>query len=153
MTEPVTFRATLELGGRTATGIEVPPEVVAALGGGNRPAVVVRINDHSYTSTIGTMGGRRLIPVSAENRAAAGVSAGDEVEVTLALESTPRTVEVPDDLAAAMTDTATRAFFDGLAPSHRKEWVRWVQEAKRPETRATRVAKTVEALAAGRKTR
>ena len=67
-------------------------------------------------------------------------------------DAAPREVTLPDDLAGALDDQA-RAFFDGLSFTHRKEWVRWVEEAKKPETRATRVDKTVEALRAGRRTR
>jgi uncharacterized protein YdeI (YjbR/CyaY-like superfamily) len=100
------------------------------------------------------MGGRAMVPLSAENRTAAGVQAGDEVEVALVPDTEPRTVDVPEDLRAAVAaNPAARATFESLAPSHLKEWVRWVTEAKRPETRADRLAKTVEALAAGRRTR
>jgi hypothetical protein len=152
--DAVRFRATVELGGKTATGFEVPADVVARLGSGKRPAVRVTVGAHTYRSTIAVMGGRFMLPLSAENRAAAGVAAGEEVEVDLAPDLLPRTVEVPDDLAALLAaDPAARSTFDGLAPGQRKEWVRWVTEAKRPETRADRLAKTVEALAAGRRTR
>ena len=78
--------------------------------------------------------------------------AGQEVDVRVELDTAPQETPLPEDLAAALDDAA-RAFFDGLAPSHRKEWVRWVEEAKKPETRAARVEKTAEALKAGRKTR
>lgn len=154
MSEAIRFSATVELHGKTATGIEVPAEVVERLGAGKRPAVRASLNHHTYATTLGVMGGRTLLPVSAEQRTAAGLSAGDEVEVALVADSAPRTVEVPDDLAAAVAaDPAAQATFDGLTPSQRKEWVRWVTEAKRAETRTDRVAKTVEALAAGRRTR
>ena len=157
MTEPgspVRFTATVELHGRTATGIEVPDDVLARLGAGKRPAVSVTLGGYTYRTTVGSMQGQAMLPLSAEHRAAAGVAAGDEVEVEVAPDLAPRTVEVPEDLAAQLAvDPAARATFDDLAPGQRKEWVRWVTEAKRPETRADRVAKTVEALAAGRRTR
>jgi Bacteriocin-protection, YdeI or OmpD-Associated/Domain of unknown function (DUF1905) len=150
----VTFRTTIELGGKTATGFEVPGDVVARLGPGKRHAVRVRVGGHTYRSTVAVMGGRFLLPLSAENRAAAGVAAGDEVDVELAPDLAPRTVDVPEDLAAVLSaDSAARATFDSLAPGQRKEWVRWVTEARKPETRASRLAQTVEALAAGRRTR
>ena len=145
------FRTTVELGGKTATGIEVPDDVVAALGSGRRPAVAVTIGAHTYRTTVAQRGGRYLVPLSAENRTAAGVAAGDEVDVDIALDTAPREVEVPDDLAAAMDDAA-RSFFDGLAYTHRKEWVRWIEEAKKPETRASRVAKAVASLRTGKRT-
>jgi uncharacterized protein YdeI (YjbR/CyaY-like superfamily) len=96
------------------------------------------------------MGGRFLLPLSAENRTAAGVAAGDEVDVDLELDEAPREVEVPDDLAAALAaDDAARQHFASLSFTHRKEWVRWVTDAKRPETRSNRVAKTAEAMRQG----
>ena len=150
----VTFRTTIELNGKTATGFEVPAEVVERLGGGKRPAVVVTAGEHTYRSTVGVMGGRSMVPLSAEHRAAAGVAAGEEVEVTLAPDTAPRTVEVPDDLASRLAaDPAAQATFEGATPAQRKEWVRWVTEAKKAETRADRVDKAVEALAGGRRTR
>jgi hypothetical protein len=146
------FRTTVELGGKTATGMQVPDEVVEALGAGKRPAVSITVGGHTYRTTVATMGGRFLVPLSADNRAAAGVAAGDEVDVEIALDTAPRDVPLPDDLRAALDDDAVR-FFDGLAPSHRKEWVRWVEDAKKPETRAVRIAKTAEALRTGKRTR
>lgn len=148
------FRATVELGGKTATGIEVPEDVVAALGSGSRPAVTVSVGGHSYRTTVARMGGRFLVPLSAENRTAAGVAAGDEVDVDIEPDTAPREVEVPADLADALAhDDAARATFDALSFTHRKEWVRWVEEAKKAETRATRLAKTVESLHEGKRAR
>ena len=103
------FRATVELGGKTATGIEVPEEVVAALGSHKRPPVRVTIGDYTYRSTVARMGGRFLLPVSAEVRAGAGVAAGDEVDVEVALDDAPREVTVPDDLAVALEAAGVRA--------------------------------------------
>src|ERR1700678_2802923 len=95
------FRATVELGGKTATGIEVPDDVVAALGQGSRPPVTVTVGGHSYRTTVARMGGRFLVPLSAENRTAAGVAAGDEVDVGIELDTAPREGEVPADLTEA----------------------------------------------------
>ena len=148
------FRATVELGGKTATGIQVPEDVVAALGSGNRPPVTVTIGGHTYRTTVARMGGRFLIGLNAENRTAAGVAAGDEVDVGIELDAEPREVEVPADLAEALAhDDVARANFDGMSYTHRKEWVRWIEEAKKAETRATRLAKTVESLRAGKRAR
>ena len=145
------FRATVELGGTTATGIEIPDAVIESLGSSKRPAVTITINGYTYRTTAARMGGRFLAPLSAENRAAAGVAAGDDIEVDIALDDTPREVTVPADLAAAF-DAESRAAYDALSYTHRKEWVRWIEEAKKPGTRASRVAKTVEGLRAGKKT-
>lgn len=141
------FRTTVELGGKTATGIEVPEEVVAGLGSHKRPAVRVTIGDYTYRSTVARMGGRFLLPVSAEVRKGAGVAAGDEVDVEVVLDDAPRDVAVPDDLAAALAALpGARARFDALSYTHRKEHVRAVEEAKAVATRERRIAKAVEAV-------
>jgi hypothetical protein len=144
---PVHFTATLELAGKTATGVEVPEAVVAHLGGGKRPAVKVTIREYSYRSTIAVMGGRFMLGVSAEHREGAGVAAGETVDVILERDAEPRTVDVPPDLAAALEAAGTRDAFDRLAFSHRKEHVRAVEDAKKPETRTRRIDKVVEMLA------
>src|SRR5690348_17158594 len=96
------FHAILQSHGKTATGIEVPEEVVAILGAGKRPPVRVTINGHTYRSTIAVMGGVYMLGVSAENRLGAGVAAGDELEVDLELDAAPREVSVPPDFAEAL---------------------------------------------------
>ena len=144
------FRTVLELGGRTATGFEVPPEVVAALGSGKRPAVRVTLAGFAYRSTVASMGGRFMIPVSAERRARAGVAAGDEVEVELELDTEPREVTVPPDLAEALAGAPeAEARYRELSVTRRRELVRGIEEAVRPETRLRRVATAVARLRAG----
>ena len=140
----ITFRTTIELGGKTATGLRVPDDVVEQLGTGRKPKVVVRIGGHTYRSTVAVYGGAFMLPLSAENRTAAGVAAGDEVEVGVELDTAERTVEVPHDLAAAL-DAApgARAAFDALSFSRRRERVVAVESAKKPETRQRRVEKVV----------
>lgn len=131
----------------TPTGIEAPPEAIAALGTKKNPAVKVHLPGYSYRSTVAVMGGKFMIPLSAAHREAAGLKAGDPVEVTLELDLEPRTVEIPADLAAALADKAgATAAFDALAFSKRKELVRQVVEAKAPETRARRIVKIVSEL-------
>jgi hypothetical protein len=145
------FRATLELGGKTATGIRVPPEVVERLGSGKKPAVSVTINGHTYRSTIASMGGVFMLPVSAEVRGSARVEAGDEVEVDVTLDTAPREVSVPPDLAAALdADAAARRAFDGLSYSNKRRIVMPIEDAKAPETRQRRIDKAVGALREGR---
>jgi antitoxin component of MazEF toxin-antitoxin module len=141
------FRATLETNGRTATGIEVPETVVEALGTSKRPPVRVTLHEHTYRTTVARMGGRFLIPVSAEVRKAAGVTAGDELDVAIELDDAPRTVEVPADLAAAIAaEPAAAAAWETLSYTHRKEWARSVEDAKKPETRQRRVQAAVDQL-------
>jgi hypothetical protein len=147
----MTFRTVIELGGKTATGFRVPEEVVAALGSGKRPAVIVRIGSHSYRSTVAVMDGVFMLPLSAENREAAGVLAGDEVEVTLEPDTTPREVAVPDDFAAALdVDPAARRTFDALSYSNKRFHVEPITGAKTEETRQRRIEKSVAILHEGR---
>jgi hypothetical protein len=144
------FHTTIALHGKSATGIEVPADVVAALGQGKRPKVTVTINGYSYPSTVGVMGGVSLIPVSAEVRAKAGVAAGDEVDIDLVPDTGPRTVEVPADLAAALASVpAARQAFNKLSYSGQQRYVLGIEQAKTAETRRRRVEKAVTELAAG----
>jgi hypothetical protein len=145
------FRTTVELGGKTATGLPVPPEVVEALGAGKKPAVRVTVDGHTYRSSIASRGGVYLIPLSAENRTAAGVAAGDEVDVDVEVDDAPREVSVPDDLRTALAgDDAARATFDALPYSHKQRHVLAIEGAKTPETRARRIDKALEMLRSGR---
>ncbi|MBT9607564.1 YdeI/OmpD-associated family protein [Microbacterium sp.] len=139
------FETTLSQTGNN-TGIEVPPEVVEGLGGGKRAAVTVDVNGYVYSSTLGVMGGRHLIPFSSDKRKATGLAGGDPITVELTLDTAERTAEVPDDLAAALAEAGVRAAFDALAPSVRKAHAGSVDGAKAPETRARRIAKIVSAL-------
>jgi hypothetical protein len=146
------FRATLELNGKTATGIRVPPEVIEALGAGKKPPVRVSIGGHTYRTTVATRGDRYLIGVSAENRASAGVAAGDEVDVDIGHDAEPREVTVPGALADALdAEPRARRFFDGLSHSQQRWYVEPIEQAKTAETRQRRVAKAVGKLREGRK--
>jgi hypothetical protein len=130
------------------TFIEVPLNVPAVFGRVRAP-VRVTVSGHTWRSTVMRYGERYYVPVSRANREAAGVAAGDVVAVTLASDDEPRTVEVPPDLAAALDGArGARAAFDDASFSHRREWVTWVTEAKRPETRARRVRGVVEQVLA-----
>ena len=134
------------------TGIEVPAEVVEGLGGGKKPAVAVTVSGYSYRSSIAVMGGKFLIPLSAERRAESGIKGGDAVEVALALDDKPREVTVPDDLAAALAgDAAAKTFFETLSYSNRLRHVLSVTDAKTPETRQRRIDKVLEMMRAGKK--
>ena len=146
------FSAVVESNGRTATGFVVPDEVVAGLGGGRRPAVHVTVNGrHAYRSTVTPMGGRFMLPLSAENRTAAGVVAGDEVELELTLDTEPREAVVPDDFAAVLAaDPQAQAFFDGLSFSNKQSYLEWIASAKTAETRERRLGQGVELLRGGR---
>jgi hypothetical protein len=145
------FRTTIVQSGKNTTGIQVPDEIVEALGSGKRPAVKVTVNGYSYRSTVASMGGVFMVSLSAEHRAGAGVGGGDEVEVDLELDSAPREVTVPPELVAALdAEPAARATFDGLSYSNKSWHVLQVTGAKTEETRQRRIARSVEALKQGR---
>jgi hypothetical protein len=126
-----------------ATGIEVPAAIVEGLNAGKRPKVTVTINGSSYRSTVAVMGGRFMLPVTAEQRARSRVKAGDAIEVSLELDTAPREVEAPADLLAAMEAAGVKEAWERLSYTHRKEHVRAVEEAKAPETRQRRIERAV----------
>jgi hypothetical protein len=146
------FHGTVLLSGKTATGIEVPADVVAGLAAGKKPAVSVTINDrYTYRSSIASMGGSFMLPVSAEHRAGAGLTAGDEVDVEVVVDTSPREVTVPEDLSAALAaDPAAERFFAGLSYSNRLRHVLAIDSAKTAETRQRRIAKSVQLFHEGR---
>jgi bacteriocin resistance YdeI/OmpD-like protein/uncharacterized protein DUF1905 len=144
--DAVKFSTTmLQMGNNT--GIEVPAEVVAALDAGKRPPVVINVNGYEYRSTIAPMGGKYLLPFSAERREESGIRGGDAIDVDLTIDTTPRTVEVPDDLQSALNaSSVAAAAWQKLSYTHRKEHVRSVVDAKKAETRTRRVASVVAKL-------
>jgi bacteriocin resistance YdeI/OmpD-like protein/uncharacterized protein DUF1905 len=128
-------------------GLEVPPEVVEALGAGKRPAVTITINGHSWKSRVAIMCGRCLLGLSNANRKAAGVATGDQVEVEVDIDAEPRVVAEPADLARALdADPAARAAYDRLSSSRQREHVRAIEGAKKPETRARLIDKALARL-------
>jgi hypothetical protein len=147
----VKFETTILQTGTNTTGIAVPSEVVEALGAGKKPAVSVTVNGHTYRSSIASMGGTFMISLSAENRAAAGVAGGDTVEVDLDLDTAPREVDVPDDLAAALAAVPeAKAFFESLSYSNKRRHVMQIDAAKTAETRQRRIQKAVALFAEGK---
>jgi hypothetical protein len=145
------FKTTLELAGKTATGFRVPASVVESLGKGKRPPVVVTINGYAYRNTVAVYGDEFLIGVAAEHRAAAGVKAGDELDVDLELDTAPREIDVPPDLASALDrDPAARRSFDGLSHSNKRAITESITGAKTDETRQRRIEKAVIKLREGR---
>lgn len=144
-TKPITYHTTIwQLGNNTA--IPVPVEILERLGPSKRPLVRVTIHHYSYRSAVAVMDGKFLVSLSAENRRAANVHGGEEVDVTIELDLEPRIVEIPEDLKAALTKAGALAAFEKTAPSMRKEYVRQVEEAKAQETRERRIAKILEKL-------
>ena len=146
-----TFHTTILLNGKTATGMRIPPEVVEGLGSHKRPSVRVTIEGHTYRTTVAVMGGDFMIPLSAENRNAAGASAGDEVDVGIELDTAPREVTVPPDFKKALErDAKAKRSFEGLSYSHKQQHVLAIEGAKKAETRERRIAKSITMLREGR---
>ena len=140
------FSSTMLLMGNN-TGIEVPADVVEALGAGKRPAVVVNVNGYEYRSTVAPMGGKYLLPFSAERRKQSGIGGGDAIDVELTVDTAPRTVDVPDDLQAALDASPTvSAAWEKLSYSNSKAHVTSVLGAKAAETRARRITKVMATL-------
>ncbi|MCU1537485.1 MAG: hypothetical protein JWP82_1836 [Humibacillus sp.] len=141
------FTTELAAMGGTTTGFVVPDEIVEALGGGRRPKVAATVEGYTWRTSIASMGGRFLLGASAAVRAAAGIAAGETHTVTVELDDAPRSIEVPDDLAAALAaeDGATAAW-DRLSYSLQRRHAESVAAAKQPETRARRIAGVVAGL-------
>jgi hypothetical protein len=135
-------------------GLEIPAEIVAALEGGKRPPVTVTINAHSWKTRVAIMRGRHLIGLSHANRMAAGVEIGEVIDVEIDLDTTPRVAVVPADLTKALDDDLiAKVTFAGLTENQRREYVRGIEAAKKPETRARRIEKLVAMLRDNAKSR
>lgn len=140
------FRTVLEPAG-PAIAVILTDDQVAELGPTKNPPVVLTIGDVSVRVRVARMGGRNMIGLNKQNRAALSVAAGDEVDAIVALDDAERTVEIPPELAAALAaDPEAQAAFDTLSFTHRREHAEAVAGAKKPETKARRVAKTLEML-------
>src|SRR3954451_20526353 len=136
-----TFETTVAAAGNN-TGIVVPDAVVDALGAGKWPPVLVDVNGYQYRSTVAVMGGEHMISISAAIRKDAGLQGGDPIRVTLTLADSPREVNVPDDLAAALAaDEKAAAFFATLSNSMQRYHVGNINAAKSAETRQRRIEK------------
>ena len=145
-----TFQATLDRseGAGTGTFVKVPLDVKAVFGRA-RPPVRVTIGPHTFRTTVAVYGGEYYVGVSRAHREAAGIEVGDLVTVTLAFDDEPRVVDLPDDLAAALRSGGVLDHWNRLSYSHQREYVEWIIEAARAETRARRVTQTVERIGAG----
>ena len=150
----LTFTTTLLARGPAAAIVLDDAQVEAIGEGAKRFPVVATVNGYTWRTTVTRMRGEFLLGLNREVREGAGAEAGDEVEVTVELDAAPREVEVPGDLAAALaSDPEAESAFERLAFTHRKEYVRWITEAKREETRARRVQQALERLREGKPAR
>lgn len=145
------FHTTLLQSGKTATGIQVPNEVVESLGAGKRPPVRVTINGYTYRNTIAVMGGVFMVGVAAEHREKARVAGGDQIDVEIELDTAPRELAVPLDFSTALaTEPAARRSFESLSYSRKQALVLPIEQAKTPATRQRRIDKALVALKEGR---
>src|SRR5579863_3669349 len=147
----VAFDTTVTATGNN-TGIVVPDNLINDLGAGSRPAVVVNVNGYEYRNTVGVMGGKHMISISAAVRKETGLKGGDPIHVTLTLADAPREVDVPADFAAALSaDPDAGAFFAALSNSLQRYHVDNITEAKTAETRQRRIEKAISLFRAGKK--
>ena len=147
----IRFRARLQSRGPAAAVVLDDSQVAAVGEGARRFPVVATVGGYTWRTSVARMGGEYLVGLSREVRDRAGVQAGDEVDVVLELDQAPREVDLPEELASALAaDPAVAATFDSLAFTHRKEYARWIAEAKREDTRQRRVTQAVEMIRAGK---
>lgn len=141
------FTAELESTGGSTAGFRVPQEIVDGLAGGKRPKVAVALNGYTYRSSIAPMGGENWLGVAQAHRAPAGIEPGNVYEVDVELDTAPRVVEVPPELATALAeDPAAAAAWAALSYSNQRRLAEPIAAAKAEETRSRRVAKVLEEL-------
>jgi hypothetical protein len=141
------FHSTLLITGKTSTGVEVPEEIVLGLGGGKKPLITVTINGYTYRAAIASRGDSYLFGVSAEVREAAGLTGGDEVDVEIELDTKPRVVDIPPELAKALAaEPKAKAAFEALSNSKKQRLTLPVEQAKTDETRERNVQKALSEL-------
>ena len=142
----ISFRTRLTGEGRTASGIIVPEELMAKLGPAKRYPVVVTVGDYSYRNSVSWYKGAFMISMSSDNKAAAGVSGGDEVDVTVEIDTEPRVLEMPDEFAAALTAAGVLEKFQALSYSKQRTFVEPWAAAKSDATRDNNLAKAIAAV-------
>ena len=147
----IRFRTQLQARGPAAAVVLDDAQVAAVGEGAERFPVAATVNGYTWRTSVARMGGESLVGLSRQVREAAGVAAGDTVDVVVLLDEAPREVDLPDELAAALSadPKATKAF-DAMAYTHRKEYARWVAEAKRDDTRQRRISQALEMIRAGK---
>ncbi len=151
MLRVMAIRILIQGTGDTSAGMHLPDEVVELLGKGRKPPVKATINGYTWRSTVAVMGGEYWLGVSKDVRKRAGVEAGQEVDLTLELDTEERILEVPPDFATALdAEPEARRFFDGLSYSNKRRFTWSIDDAKTPETRQRRIDKSVAQLREGK---
>ncbi len=145
------FHTTIKQNEKTATGIQIPDEVIEALGAGRKPPVKLTVNGYSYRSTVATVDGTFMVGLNANHRAASGLRGGDEIDVEIEVDREPRTVNIPADLAAAFeAEPKAKQTFDKLSNSMKGYHVGQVTGAKTAETRRRRIERSIAVLREGK---
>ena len=146
----VTFETTVAVTGKN-TGIVVPEDAIGQLAAGKRPPVLVNVNGYEYRNTVGVMGCKHMISISAAVRKATGLKGGDPIRVTLTVADTPQEVTLPADFAAALAaDEQASAFFGTLSNSMQRYHVGNITAAKSADTRQRRIDKAIALFRAGK---
>jgi len=146
----VSFDTTVAVSGNN-TGMVVPDEAIEQLAAGKRPPVLVSVNGYEYRNTVGVMGGKHMISISAAVRKATGLKGGDPIHVTLTVADTPRAVTIPADFAAALAaDGQAGAFFGTLSNSMQRYHIDTISAAKNAETRQRRIDQAIALFRAGK---
>ena len=150
MAKTVTFDTTVAATGND-TGMVVPDELIERLGAGRRPSVMVNVNGYEYRNTVGVMGGKHMISISAAVRKEAGLSGGDPIHVKVTVAKTPREADIPDDFADALSvEPDVLVFFSKLSNSLQLYHVDNINGAKTPEARQRRIEKAISLFREGR---
>lgn len=152
MPDKQTFSATIQNAGGGGAFVEVPFDVEAVFGS-KRPRVKAMIEGVPYRGILSRMGtDYHMLIILKEIREKIGKTFGDEVSITVELDTEPRVVEIPAELKKLFrTEKQAKAFFDRLSYTHQREYVMWINEAKREETRQRRIAKAIEMLKEGKR--
>ena len=146
------FKTTILTAGKTATGICIPGEIVEALNAGKKPPIKVTLNGYTYRSTVAVMGGKYMVGVNADIRAASGVKGGDILNVEIELDTEERKVELPADFKKALDKNSdAKKFFLTLSYSKQKNHVTLITQARTDETRLKRIDKSIADLIANKK--
>jgi Bacteriocin-protection, YdeI or OmpD-Associated/Domain of unknown function (DUF1905) len=133
------------------TGIHVPDEIIEKMGAGKKPSVVITLKKYTYRNTVAVMGDKYMVSLSAEHRKNANVSGGEELEVTIALDTEPRTVELPEEFQKVLNkNTAAKRNFEALSPSKKKYLVLDITSAKTEDTKLRRIEKAINSLMQGK---
>jgi len=154
MAKKHTFKAVIQNAGGGGAFVEVPFDVEKAFGS-KRPKVRAMIEGIPYRGLLTRMGGpNHMLIILKGIREQTGKTFGDEIQVSVELDTEERVIEIPKDLMTELKkDNEAKAFFDKLSHTHKREYITWIDEARKEETRRRRVLKTIEMLKEGRKAR